>query len=140
MSRPTILCVDDETTILDGLKWNLRKIFGDAYSYEFAGNAEEAMEIVEELEQEGEEIQLIICDWLMPGKKGDEFLIELHKIYPKIVKIILTGQADKDAIERAKTQANLHTCLLKPWDDKEFKNALISGLDKFHLNNDFHQI
>jgi len=134
MSRPIILCVDDETTILNGLKWNLKQIFGDAYSYEFAEDAEEAMEVVEEFKQEGEEIQLIICDWLMPGKKGDEFLIELHQLYPKIVKIMLTGQADQDAIERAKTKANLHTCLLKPWGNQEFQQALTSGLDKFVTN------
>ncbi len=138
MSSPIILCVDDETTILEGLKWNLRKLFGEKYSYEFAKDAEEAMEIIEELEQDGEEIQLIICDWLMPGKKGDEFLIELHQLYPRIVKIILTGQADQNAIKRATTQANLHSCILKPWDQTEFKNALTSGLEKFHLNADSH--
>jgi CheY-like chemotaxis protein len=131
MSKPIILCVDDERTILDGLKWSLREAFGEAYSYEMAETAEEAMELIEELEEDNAEILLIISDWLMPGKKGDEFLIEIHKRYPKIVKMMITGQADDDAIERAKQHANLHRCLHKPWCDKELIEALNSGLAKF---------
>ena len=38
----------------------------------------------------------------MPGIKGDEFLIRVHQKYPKIVKVMLTGQADEVAIERVK--------------------------------------
>ncbi len=129
MSKPIILCVDDERTILDGLKWSLKEAFGETYSYEMAESAEEAMELIEELEEE--EIRLIISDWLMPGKKGDEFLIEIHKRYPKMVKMMMTGQADDDAIERAKKHANLHICLHKPWRDKELIEALNSGLAKF---------
>jgi len=58
------------------------------YSYKLAESAEEAMELIEELEEDEAEIMLIISDWLMPGKKSDEFVIEIHKHYPKIVKMI----------------------------------------------------
>jgi FixJ family two-component response regulator len=64
----------------------------------------------------------------MPGIRGDEFLIEVHKKFPKIIKIILTGQADTAAIERAKTQANLHSCLQKPWKGDELIKIINSGL------------
>ena len=40
----------------------------------------------------------------MPGIKGDEFLINTHKKFPKIVKIMLTGQADEEAVNRASLQ------------------------------------
>lgn len=130
MSKAAILCVDDEVAILESLGRTLRKAFGDAYLYEFAENAEEALEIVEELHQEETEIIAIISDWLMPGIKGDELLLILFKQYPKIITILLTGQADQTAIERAKAQANLHAYLSKPWDNKELIAIIKSGLEK----------
>ena len=130
MSKPIILCVDDEKIILDSLKRQLRENFGKTYGYEFAENAEEALEVIEELlEEEQQEIILIVSDWLMPGKKGDEFLIDVHNHHPNIVKIMLTGQADDEALERAKTQANLHVCLHKPWNEDDLVKAIRSGLE-----------
>lgn len=131
MPKPVILCVDDEMVVLNSLKIQLKKEFGDAYLYEIAENADEAMEIIDEIEEEqASNILVIVSDWLMPGIKGDEFLIGVHKKYPKIVKVILTGQADELAIERVKKQANLHHCLYKPWDGKELVEIIKSGLAK----------
>jgi CheY-like chemotaxis protein len=130
MSKPTILCVDDEKIILETLGWQLRSVFGKDYSYEFAENAEEAIDLIEELNEENQEILIIVSDWLMPGQKGDEFLIDVHNRYPNIVKIMLTGQAESDAVERAKEQANLHCCLRKPWDHKDLVTAIQSALKK----------
>ena len=125
------MCVDDEIVVLNSLKIQLKKEFGDAYLYEIAENANEAMEIIDEIgEAEASVILVIVSDWLMPGVKGDKFLIGVHKKYPKIVKIILTGQADELAIERVKKQANLHHCLYKPWDGKELVEIIKSGLAK----------
>ncbi|MBE9093461.1 response regulator [Tychonema sp. LEGE 07203] len=131
MSKPVILCVDDEVVVLNSLKIQLKKEFGDAYLYEVAENADEALEIIEELKQEDEsEILVIVSDWLMPGIKGDEFLILVHQKYPQIVKVMLTGQADEMAIKRVKEQANLHRCLYKPWDGNELVETIKSGLGK----------
>ncbi|EDN69258.1 two-component response regulator [Beggiatoa sp. PS] len=82
------------------------------------------------MNEESQEIIIIVSDWLMPGKKGDEFLADVHSRYPNIVKIMLTGQADPDALERAKEQANLHCCLRKPWEHKDLVEAIKSGLEK----------
>jgi len=131
MPKPVILCVDDEVVILNSLKIQLKKEFGDVYLYEVAENADEALEIIEEIQEEDEsDILVIVSDWLMPGIKGDEFLIRVHQKYPKIVKVMLTGQADAVAIERVKEQANLHRCLYKPWDGQELVETIKSGLAK----------
>ena len=130
MPKPVILCVDDEVVVLNSLKIQLKKEFGDAYLYEVAENADEALEIIEEMKGEENDILVIVSDWLMPGIKGDEFLIRVHQKYPKIVKVMLTGQADELAIKRVKEQANLHHCLYKPWDGKELVETIKSGLAK----------
>ncbi len=131
MSKSAIICVDDEALILDTLEIELKKAFNGNYHFETAENADEALEIIEELQEESIETVVIVSDWLMPGLKGDEFLIKVHKKYPNIVKIMLTGQADNAAIERAKIQANLHQCLQKPWNSRDLIETIKSGLRSY---------
>ena len=130
MSKPAIICVDDESVVLNSLKIQLKNEFQDAYLYEFAESVEEALEIIGELQAEEISIVAIISDWLMPGTKGDEFLIHVHRKLPKVTKILLTGQANLEAIERASHQANLLCCIYKPWDGKELIETIKSGLEK----------
>ncbi len=130
-----ILCVDDEIVVLNSLKIQLKKEFGDIYLYESAESVEEALEIIDEAQDNNIDILVIVSDWLMPGMKGDEFLIKVHKQYPEIIKVMLTGQADSEAIERAKKEANLHSCLYKPWHGKELIDTIKSGVEKLCAKN-----
>ena len=129
MSEAAILCVDDEAIILESLKEQLRRCFGKDYLYEVAESPEEALEILEDFDLDDIKTLLIVSDWLMPGMKGDEFLIEVHKKFPEITTIMLTGQADDDAIERAKQEANLFHCLRKPWTEEELTRIVRAALE-----------
>lgn len=123
-----ILCVDDEMLVLDSLKEQLRRRFGSRYLYETASDANEAWEAIAELCGDGIEILIIVSDWLMPGMKGDEFLAQVHRKYPQIVTVLLTGQADAAAVERARRDANLYACLAKPWCEAELARVIESAL------------
>lgn len=128
MSESAIICVDDEVVILDSLKKQLKRKFGDRFIYEVAESAEEAWEIIEELNADGIEVIVIVSDWLMPGMKGDEFLIKIHQRFPEVIKVMLTGQADQAAIERAKQEANLHACLYKPWTEEDLTQIITTAI------------
>lgn len=130
MNKTAILCVDDENIILESLIEQLKKYFGDGFLYEIAENAEEGMEIIEELIKDGIKNIIIVTDWLMPGTKGDEFLINVHKKYPSVVNILLTGQANEDAINRARKNADLFAVIQKPWSEEDLYNIIKSGLKK----------
>ncbi len=130
MSESAILCVDDEIVILDSLKEQLKRKFGDRFIYEVAESAEEAWEVIEELQKDDVKVIAIVSDWLMPGIKGDEFLIQIHQRFPKLVTVMLTGQADEAAIERAKKEANLHACLYKPWTESELTQIITTAIEK----------
>ena len=130
MGKKAILCVDDESIILDSLKEQIQNKLGSEYIYETAQNAEEGLEVIEELVEDDTEVLIIVSDWLMPGIKGDEFLIEVHKKFPGIVKVMLTGQASEDAITNAKENADLHACLFKPWKEDELISTIKEGLKK----------
>lgn len=135
MSESAIICVDDEVTILDSLKKQLKRKFGDRFIYEVAESAEEAWELVEELNEDGIEVIVIVSDWLMPGTKGDEFLVQIHERFPEVIKVMLTGQADDEAIDRAREEANLHACLYKPWTEEELTQIITTAIDEPSRSN-----
>ena len=128
MTDAAILCVDDEVTILKALKEQLKRCFGNQYVYEVAQSAEEAWMVIDEFEEEGIKILIIVSDWLMPNVRGDEFLAEVHQRFPAIVTVMLTGQADETAIERARQQANLFACIHKPWTEEELQQVIQTAL------------
>ncbi len=128
MSASAILCVDDEPLVLSTLKEQLRRRFGERFLYETAQDVGEAWEVIDELLVDEISILVIVSDWLMPGVRGDEFLIAVHKRFPGIVTVLLTGQADDEAIERARNQANLHACLHKPWREEELAALVEAAL------------
>jgi DNA-binding NtrC family response regulator len=129
MSDAAILCVDDETSILKALKEQLKRCFGNQYVYEVAQSAEEAWVVIDELEAEAIKILIIVSDWLMPNVRGDEFLAQVHQRFPEIVTVMLTGQADAAAIERARQQANLYACIYKPWTEEELQQVISTALN-----------
>lgn len=131
MSKPVILCVDDEEAVLESLKAQLKSALGNSYRYEMAEDANEALELIDKLVEKDVTIILIVSDWLMPGMKGDDFLINIHQKYPKIIKIMLTGQADEAAIERSIQEANLYCYLSKPWSEAELVKAIQSALRNY---------
>lgn len=129
MREKVIICVDDEKTILESLKSQLIRNFGDDFVYEFGENADEGFEIIEEFFKDNLDVLLIISDWLMPGMKGDDFLIEVKKRYPTIKSIMLTGQANQESINAAFEKAQLSTCIAKPWDEKNLIDAVKNSLN-----------
>jgi DNA-binding NtrC family response regulator len=127
--KKAILCIDDEKTILSSLKGQLKRNFGKDYVYEFSEVPEEALELIDELVAEGTKVLIIVSDWLMPGMKGDEFLIKVHEKYPQIVKVMLTGQADGEAVARARKEANLFRCIAKPWTEEALIETIKTGIE-----------
>ena len=131
--KRAILCVDDEKIVLDSLQEQLRSTFGDQFEYEIAESVDEAWEVIEDLVSQGYEMVLVISDWLMPRVKGDTFLIELHERYPETVTIMLTGQADPEAVENAFQNANLYAYIRKPWREEDLINYVNTALKKLGL-------
>ncbi len=130
MVKNVILCVDDEKIILDSIKTQLKERYGNAFMYEAAESATEALEIIDELMRDEKTNLVIITDWQMPVIKGDDFLVKVHRKYPKTLKIMLTGHADKESIENSKNNANLFRCLKKPWSRYDLFSTIESGLLK----------
>ncbi len=131
MPRLVILCVDDEGVVLASLKEQLKRTFGQFYDIELAESSEEALELMAELQAEAIAVALVISDQIMPGMKGDELLIQVHRHYPTTLKILLTGQADAEAVGNAVNQANLYRYIAKPWDATDLELTVSEALRRY---------
>ena len=119
MKKPIVICIDDEPMILDSLKRQLRSALGRNYLIETSESGEEALEILTELLNDHSEIVLVISDYLMPKIQGDELLKRIHLLSPKTIKIMLTGQADLEAVTNAINHAKLYRYINKPWEPED---------------------
>lgn len=128
MPKKIIMCVDDEKLVLTGLIGQLNNTFGSQYVYEGFTSAEEAWEYIDELYSEGLNVDLIICDWLMPEMKGDEFMVRVHNRFPGVKLIMLSGQADPASVQRARNEANLLRFMAKPWDKEDLMQEVIKAM------------
>src|SRR6476661_7665494 len=131
MKKPVIICVDDEQTILDSLEIDLLKAFEDKYLIETAQSGEEALELLSELLAEQYEVPLVISDHIMPSMKGDELLRSVHAISPNTLKIMLTGQADLEAVVNAINYAKLYRYIPKPWQCDDFKLTVTEAIYRY---------
>ncbi|MDY7012364.1 MAG: adenylate/guanylate cyclase domain-containing protein [Cyanobacteriota bacterium] len=131
MSKQAIICVDDEQTVLQSLKAELRDAFGREYTIELAEGGADALELFEELLEDGYGIPVVISDYIMPEMKGDELLKRIHELSPKTLKILLTGQADVEAVANAVNYAKLYRYIAKPWQAEDLNLTVSEALHSY---------
>ena len=115
----SLLYVDDEATNLRVFKANFRKFF----NVHTTTNPIEAIDILKE-----EEIQIIVTDQRMPEMTGTQFLEKILPDYPDVIKIILTGFTDIEAIKDGINRCGIYKYITKPWNFDEMKGVLESCL------------
>jgi DNA-binding NtrC family response regulator len=109
--RSAILLIDDEDNVLK----SLRRVFHDEnFDILTATSGEDALSILED-----KHIDLVICDYKMPGINGVEILRETRKRWPDIIRIMLTGHADIQAILGAVNDGAVYKFITKPWNDDD---------------------
>jgi HD-like signal output (HDOD) protein/CheY-like chemotaxis protein len=119
MSR-RILFVDDETMVLKGLERSLRGMRKE-WEMEFVPGGPEALEAMARAP-----FDVVISDMRMPGMDGAQLLDLVKERFSQTVRIVLSGQSDKDAVFRAIRPA--HQYLSKPCDIEELKQKLKRAL------------
>ena len=134
-----IVCVDDEQAVLDQLSAQLTRRFGATHRVECAESAEEALALIDEIFAAGDEVELVICDQVMPKMKGDRFLERVHVTRPRVMKILLTGQAGLDSAIYAINNAGLHCYIEKPWEVEDLNLAIENLLTQHRLRRELEQ-
>ncbi|MBL1178363.1 ATP-binding protein [Pantanalinema sp. GBBB05] len=131
MSKPVIVCVDDEPSVLESLKIELKRVLNDSCLIETAEGGEEALDLLKELQEEDYEVALVLADYIMPDIKGDELLREIHARSPHTLNIMISGQADLEAVSNAIREAKLFRYIAKPWQSNDLQTSVIEAIQSF---------
>jgi response regulator RpfG family c-di-GMP phosphodiesterase len=71
-----------------------------------------------------EPVQVIVSDQRMPGMSGTELLRRVKQLYPRTVRIALSGYADLATVTDAVNHGAIYRYLSKPWDDEALKGEI----------------
>lgn len=139
MSKPVILCVDDERMLLESLREELRGTFGRDYLIELADSGYGGLELVDDLMSEGTDIALVISDYIMPDLRGDELLRQIHQRLPDTRKVMLTGQATIEAVAHAVKHARLYRYIAKPWEPEDLRLTVTEALHSYRQEQELNE-
>jgi adenylate cyclase len=116
---PSVLYVDDEVSNLTVFE----AAYEDRFSVSTATSAREAMQVLTR-----EPVRIIVTDQRMPHMTGVQFLEAVAPSHPDVVKIILTGFTDVEAIIRAINTGRVHQYVTKPFDVEAMRVVLDRAL------------
>ena len=112
-----ILFVDDEPMVLNGLQRSLR-LMRSEWEMVFAPGGTEALAAMDL-----RTFDIIVTDMRMPGMDGAQLLEEVKKRSPQTLRMVLSGQSDRETILRSVNPA--HQFISKPCEAEELKSRLI---------------
>jgi sensor histidine kinase YesM len=127
----SILYLDDERDNLIAFKAVFRRFF----TVHVADTAAEAFALLESTP-----IDLVISDQRMPGTTGVEFLEQVYLRYPQVIRMILTGYSDMQAIVDAINRGKIYYYLSKPWKFEDVKLVFDNALETYSLRRRNEQL
>lgn len=129
--KETILFVDDELNLLQGLQRSLRSKRNE-WDMTFVSSPHEAISLMKR-----QCFDVVVTDMRMPEMDGADLLDEVKKICPRSVRIILSGQAETATI--IKSIGSAHQYLSKPCDP-ELLQATINRASKLRRIMGNHEL
>lgn len=115
-AKTRVLFVDDEPLVLSGLQRMLRPLH-QQWDMAFVESGGQALD-----QMAANPFDVIVSDMRMPVMNGAQLFDELSRRFPKTVRIILSGHADKNLIVQCVSTA--HQFLAKPCEPEALKAAI----------------
>ncbi len=121
LEKPAILVVDDEEPVRRLIKTllGLRD-----YHIAHAEDAREALEIMSR-----EQFDVLLTDHMMPGETGLDLILEVNRLYPDTVKILLTGVGDRDLYREAINRGAIFSLIEKPFHNQHLLDTIEKALE-----------
>ncbi|MGQ9843408.1 MAG: HD domain-containing phosphohydrolase [Spirochaetota bacterium] len=120
-----IMLVDDDVNVLEGYKRQLRA----EYNITTFSSAQEGLDHI----KNGNEYWVIISDYRMPGMDGVSFLEKVKELSPDSVRVMLSGQADLQAVIDIINKGNIFRFLTKPCEPDDLKKAIADCIRQYEL-------
>jgi putative two-component system response regulator len=126
-----IMVVDDEPANLRLLE----RLFRRDYQVVVAGSGAEALRLLEQ-----HDVALLITDQRMPGMTGIELLSHAATLRPHMVRIILTGYTDMEALVEAINCGQVYRYLTKPWNNEDLRLTAARALEHYEATRGQHEL
>jgi DNA-binding NtrC family response regulator len=126
-----IIIVDDEPANLRLLE----RIFRSDYEVITAESGEEALRLLGM-----HDAALLITDQRMPGMTGVELLKQTATLRPHMVRMILTGYTDVDALVDAINNGLVYKYVTKPWNNNELRLTVGRALEHYETMKARHEL
>ncbi|HEY1814466.1 MAG TPA: HDOD domain-containing protein [Kofleriaceae bacterium] len=128
LAKKRVLFVDDDAAILSGLN---HLLFRERKRWDlvFANGGEEAL-----AELRRGAFDVVVSDMRMPGMDGAALLATIRNEFPSVVRVMLTGYAEREALARALPV--IHQLLNKPCSGKTLRGALERSMSLGSLEGD----
>lgn len=119
--RVRVLAVDDEPAVLAGVV----RALGGEHAVTTVGCAADALRLLER----GTRFDVVLCDVLMPGMNGPEFLDEVRSRWPSLAErvLLMMGGSSRDA---RKLVGEGQTLLSKPFNAATLREAVVRALER----------
>src|SRR6185436_4795511 len=120
-----LLIVDDEAPNLR----LLQRLFASDYECFMASSGPAAIKVLEQ-----HDIAIIISDQRMPGMSGIELLKATAQLRPHMVRILLTGYTDVEALVEAINCGLVYMYFTKPWNNDDLKLKVSRARETYENN------
>jgi thioredoxin reductase (NADPH) len=121
-SRPVLLAVDDDVADLREISRELHKRYGEDYRVVCERAPEAALERLQDLEEAGEEVALVLADQWMAGMNGPDFLTRAGEISSTAKRALLVDWGDRAAVRplhQAMSLGRIDYYVTKPYGDHD---------------------
>lgn len=126
-----LLIVDDETANIRLLE----RLFRDDYYCLTASSAEEAIKLLDQ-----HDVAVIVTDQRMPQMTGIELLKRSADTRPHMVRILLTGYTDIEALVEAINCGLVYMYVNKPWNNEDLKLRIGRAVEHYEDNKRRHSL
>src|ERR1700679_1050212 len=131
MPRGTILVVDDEVEIREGLEALLTS---ENFDVSLAGTADEGLRKLEE-----QPFDLLLLDVSLPDRNGLDLLGEIRQRDPILPVVMITAYRDVDMARRA-FKGGAQDYITKPWSNDELLTQVAQAVEGRRLREENLQL
>ena len=116
MEKLYIICIEDQREVLNTVIDHLT-YFEEHTTIEECESATEAKDLIDEIDESGDFVAVLVSDHVMPDQSGVDFLTEVNEDdrFKSTKKILLTGQATHIDTIQAINLAGIDKYIEKPW-------------------------